>query len=193
MTALGIPNPLRWLKEKMSIRSSTDLDFRFIELMWGEYTWNTKACIYWWVLLPVTIIAFGVITIFSLIAFALEIFFGRCPTDMKEGFLSPLYPPGQFFGGRRWPWLLQPWFWVLLLILGWFTSSFPEQSSTLLWWLIEILLGCLVVGVVALIIGRNWNSPILQAFRTRIGQLLAIGWGKAKDACPPLKVKEPGE
>ena len=86
-------NQISWVKNRLATISTNSLRYRFATILFSENKIaNSKACTFYWVLLPTTTIAVVVFGALLAIIVSISWLFGYTPTFFKDKGLSPNQP-----------------------------------------------------------------------------------------------------
>ncbi len=199
-----VSSPFSWAKNYLSHVRETSWHYKLVKSVWGQKAPEGKACSYYWLKLPSSLLALAGLFLFVVIFGTLVIgggwFFGFIPTIFKtedpylksylaDHYREPSwYPYGYTSKGKKrhiFPWqvALVGIFFALSYYLG-----FENQTAGAVVGIStgSVVGGFLVLGVFIFLISKSWKTPALVSARKSVKS----AWDKA---CPPLVVEPASE
>ncbi len=182
------------LKEKARRVRKTSWHFKVVESLWGHRVWHTKACKYWWIMVPTSLFVLGLVYLIGGIMYTVGFLLGYAPRPESKKYSSSddrmFMPHGELPSGRKWPWYIQPWFMLAVFAVFWFAVSFPETFWWTVGWIVKIVVVVVLVGFVVYLLGKGWNLPGFRAGRRTVRRQISGVWDKV---CPSLVVVQNGD
>ncbi len=185
------------LKNSLSHVKETRLDYKLVEYIWGESASRGKACSYYWVKIPSSVLFLILAIVLASAVTAIGWFFGHIPTwfETEDPYLTnyikvrrekaAFYPYRYTSKGKRMH--IVPWQVVtglgVLGILYYLSIRNQDAGSE-----VGIVAGVVVAAFVGLavlcfLIVMLWQNSFTAGIRNRIGDT----WDKA---CPPLVIEK---
>lgn len=171
---------LKGLKYKLSHVSEASWHFRAAESVWDERARDSKACTYYWIWLPTSLIVLAVAVLIMGVFFTISWFFGFVPRSGGTNIFMP-YKTSQQGEKKR----VAPWEVVTVVSLGLsggiLAQVYPLKAIEVFITFLMVSAALLGLGVVIYFVGRSWKSPLMVSLRLNVTN----AWDRV---CPPLVV-----
>lgn len=197
------------LKKRAARVNSESWHYNLVTHVWKRTLkkGKVKACKYWWVMLPTSLVSLGLVAVTVAITFVVvysATFFAGRRMNLDD---TPYGPPEDFFPYKQRsdgakvrfaPWeIVTPIAILALLYLrgqaiwNWVSGLFDENIHFILKVLMYtgIVVGILfVIGLAVFFFIKGWKHPMISGARSMATQSVDSGWSKL---CPPLEVIKP--